>query len=228
MNSKIDSILKKIDLKIDKIFNNIKTPITNRTQKEKLHKMVKKLDNYLHPKIMEAYYKLGDPSLSVEDKKLLTLLKDELKAKSELINDKYFVSTHIPVLSSDRIKLYEGSDPYVEFRYNIFSSTSGEYIGNITYDDDQEYVSSFGNIGYEIVPKHRGHNYALEALILLTDKLHKEGITEVIIYVRKDNIASIKIAQKFGGKQIASENDNVLVFKCDLNIKRKVILSNHP
>lgn len=145
------------------------------------------------------------------------ILKKQLNNKrNELYN--ILTNQRQPDLSDSEIELYKTIKEQ-EINYIIKLSKSDECIGFIDYR--KENFGILGNIGYGIKPEYRGKNYALKALNLVTPDLLNEGVEEVIITAKKDNIPSIKIIENFGGVLINSEDD-ILIYKCILN-KKKVI-----
>lgn len=70
-----------------------------------------------------------------------------------------------------------------------------------------KYFSSYlGNIGYEVNPFFRGHKYALQSLELLKGMMIESGLTNPIITVYPDNLASVKTIQAFGGVLVKEHN----------------------
>ncbi len=88
--------------------------------------------------------------------------------------------------------------------FDIYIHNQPVKIGKIEYRDYHcsEYL---GDIGYSIEEEYRNYGYATEALTLLSEKLCEEGIPDFWICVYKDNIGSIKVVEKNGGKLLKSE-----------------------
>jgi predicted acetyltransferase len=59
-----------------------------------------------------------------------------------------------------------------------------------------------GNIGYSIRPSERGKGYATKALALALARARKLGITEALLTCADDNIASIRVIEKNGGRLV--------------------------
>ena len=57
--------------KIKKMLDKIETPLIEKRQKDKLYEQVKKLEAYLHPKIMDCHYRLSRTDLTPENRELL-------------------------------------------------------------------------------------------------------------------------------------------------------------
>lgn len=125
-------------------------------------------------------------------------------------------------LEGKNVDLYKvGLESYC---YSICLHGTKEVIGDIKYRGELDEIStlSTGNIGYYIAKQYRGNGYVSEALQILSDKLYEEGISTIYIAVKPDNIASRRVAEKFGGKimqDVSSEFS--IVYKCDLNKIKK-------
>jgi len=66
------------------------------------------------------------------------------------------------------------------------------------FNDDIYYL---GQIGYSVVPKYRGHNYAFKASkLLLSLAYNAYGMKEVIITCSPNNLASYKTLLKLNGE----------------------------
>lgn len=78
----------------------------------------------------------------------------------------------------------------------------GEYAGRIDLrhwlnDDLKEFG---GHVGYEIATSMRKKGIATQALRLILPEAKKLGISELLITCNDDNLASIKIIERNGGK----------------------------
>ena len=62
-------------------------------------------------------------------------------------------------------------------------------------DDENQY-----EIGYRILPKFQGKGYATEAAIAIRDYAANVNINKFVAFIEKENIPSIKIAEKIGMK----------------------------
>ena len=63
-----------------------------------------------------------------------------------------------------------------------------------------EFLKDFGNSGYSVRPSERKKGYATEILRLLLKYAKEIGLKELHLSVERDNIPSIKIIVKNGGK----------------------------
>jgi len=111
------------------------------------------------------------------------------------------------------------------YYYDIYLHDSDQKIGYIEYRKNKgdPHNGYRGDIGYRIDEGYRGKGYASEALILLTDKLYKDGINNVYIAINNDNLSSIRVAEKFGGKLMSEfSDDKYNLYKCDLKEIKKV------
>src|SRR5574344_2248710 len=90
-----------------------------------------------------------------------------------------------------------------EFYFKINKIDSLECIGTccllLRKNHENEYL---GNIGYEIYPIHRGHNYAYKASLLLSKLALHYGVDNLIITANPSNLPSIKTITKLGAQYI--------------------------
>lgn len=169
----------------------------------------------LREKIKKSYY-------SDDEKSSFFIEKNKLEEKLESIIDKKIVFSSLPTIKNNKISLYlKYNDSYHGEYYLILDNYTDTIVGNISYLG-QENLFYGGNIGYHIKEEYRGNKFSLLALKLLADKLYQNGIQEILIATRKDNIASNIIAQRFGGIPTSYEDDsNINVYVCDLSQIKK-------
>ena len=91
--------------------------------------------------------------------------------------------------------------------YDIYDSNDNK-VGTcelrLTADGEMYY---YGHIGYNIIEKYRGHNYAYYACKVLFIVAREEfNMKELIITCSPDNIASYKTLEKLNGKFIEQIN----------------------
>lgn len=67
-----------------------------------------------------------------------------------------------------------------------------------------------GHISYAISPPNRGKGYGKELLRLLLMEAKYLGLTDILITIKNDNIASQNVAKANGGKMIEKNNDILL------------------
>jgi predicted acetyltransferase len=56
-----------------------------------------------------------------------------------------------------------------------------------------------GHIGYNVRPRHRGKGYATRMLALVLEKARALGLERVMLPVRDENLASVRVIVKNGG-----------------------------
>ena len=88
--------------------------------------------------------------------------------------------------------------------YDILEHKTSLKVGSIdlrlTMNEDMYY---YGHIGYNILQKYRGHNYAYYAcLLVFKEAKEKHHMNELIITCNPDNTPSYKILKKLGGELI--------------------------
>ena len=113
---------------------------------------------------------------------------------------------------------YEGPIVDLKERYRVSEKTAYDGVPTVYYDilrhEDKEKVGTidlrltvegdmyyYGNIGYNVLREHRGHNYAYHACRVLFEIARKEfGMDEIIITCSPENIASYKTLKKLNGE----------------------------
>lgn len=120
-------------------------------------------------------------------------------------------------------KIYKGNIVSLREKFKTSSITSFDGVPTIYYDvldnennkvgtcelrltcEDEMYY--YGHIGYNVIEKYRGHNYAYYACLLMFDIARKEHkMNELIITCSPENIASYKTLEKLNGKFIEQVN----------------------
>jgi predicted acetyltransferase len=90
------------------------------------------------------------------------------------------------------------------FQYGILSP-KGETVGTaqlrLAPSRSPDMPKGFeSHIYYEVGPEHRGQGYGGEALKDLITEAEKHGLNRLIATVNSDNLSSIKVIEKCGGK----------------------------
>ena len=100
-------------------------------------------------------------------------------------------------------------------KYNLYLTGTDIYVGFIEYKG--YHVSRrTGDVGCKIDSKYRGKGFAYMANVLLGDLLYKRDIKDFWGTAFSDNIGSIKLMEKYGGKRIAvDEYPNVVLYECE-------------
>ncbi len=87
----------------------------------------------------------------------------------------------------------------------IIEPRSAMVIGDIGFHGPVT-GSSAVELGYLILPEHQGHGYATEAALALLDwAFGQPGVERVIARIMPANAASLRVAQKLGMREIASD-----------------------
>jgi len=99
-------------------------------------------------------------------------------------------------LSLHLIEENPGDEEMLPFHYfNIIRKE--EIIGKISIrfgNNSHSYYN--GHVGFEIFPKHRGNNYAFQAVTLILKIAKKHGMNEIYLTCKQSNTASRKIFEK--------------------------------
>lgn len=123
-----------------------------------------------------------------------------------------------PIKEGKRVDLYK----YIlngEGMYAVCLHGTKDIVGYIEYRGEIKlHKDSFGNIGYETFIDSRRKGYMIEALRLLAIALEEQGIEKVYISANKNNVPSLKLAEKFGGKLLKKYSNTYYVYECDLKM----------
>lgn len=121
-------------------------------------------------------------------------LKDQIK-KIERIKK---LENQSPICKNENVDLYKsdekaynGKEPYGY--YEICLPGTKENIGHIGCTPMS---SEFNNVFYYIEEQYRGNNMALKAIELFLPYLASQGIESIGIIVSRDNLPSLKTAEK--------------------------------
>jgi len=106
------------------------------------------------------------------------------------------------IASDDEIDIYENPLESRIKNYFITLHRCSKQIGNIKISYGATAIQMFGHISYEIDEKYRGHNYTFRALEMLKDEMLKRGLDYPTIAAYSNNLASIRIIEKLGGRII--------------------------
>lgn len=102
-----------------------------------------------------------------------------------------------------------------ERQYEIFLHGESTLIGSVDY---RGYHTSdyLGDVGGYIKEEFRGHHYLYEALCVLGEILGEKGIDDFWVSTYRDNVASRKSIERYGGTLIDDGNryNGVLLYEC--------------
>lgn len=93
--------------------------------------------------------------------------------------------------------------------YWLFDGNRPVGFGKLRHLLTERLLLDGGSIGYSIRPDSRGKGYGKELLRLLLTQCRDKGIDEVLLTIKKNNIASIKAAYANGGV-LKEETDSLL------------------
>lgn len=150
----------------------------------------------------------------ISSKLELNLFRTQLEAIK--ITKAFRIYEGKPDLTDGEIDIYiNDAENGIGFEGLIYLHNTTTEVGNIAYRGpvDNEWL---GDIGYNVMPEHQGHNYALKALNLIQDTILSKGIDKVVITTYEDNIPSIRTIEKFGGIPLPSKDEEVLRYECHL------------
>ena len=134
-------------------------------------------------------------------------MKDNIKKQIYEI-DKAIILKSKPDASNEKIDLKKNIHKPSKFgEYYIFLHNTNTIVGVIDFQSEE----SIGGIIYE---EYRGNHYLYEALNLLGEILYKNGIEYIYPIILKDNIASRKSVEKYGGKLIKELENDLVQYEC--------------
>ena len=134
-------------------------------------------------------------------------MKDNIKKQIYEI-DKAIILKSKPDASNEKIDLKKNIHKPSKFgEYYIFLHNTNTIVGVIDFQSEE----SIGGIIYE---EYRGNHYLYEALNLLGEILYKNGIEYIYPIILKDNIASRKSVERYGGKLIKKLENDLVQYEC--------------
>lgn len=169
----------------------------------------------------EKIKKMKEALRTIENNFVLTPVVEELELniskyerQIKAITQRLNMYEKGPDLTDEEIDIYIQNDPNnISFHGTIYLHGKDIEIGNIEYRGpvDSKWL---GDIGYHIEREFNGHNYAYKALQLISSLIAAKGIEKVTITTYKDNIASVKTIEKFGGVLSDNTLDDVASYTC--------------
>jgi len=119
----------------------------------------------------------------------------------------------MPLFSRFTLKEYDLEDEIIKLETS--QVTKDNYIYKIVLKSTREHVGYcdlrmghslslyyFGNIGYRVFPRYRGHGYAYRASLLLFEMARRLDMEYVIITVSPENSPSVNTCEKLNGKYL--------------------------
>ncbi len=93
------------------------------------------------------------------------------------------------------------NDPNIVPSFDYWLVDGNKFIGRINYRPilNETLKSHGGNIGYKVRPSERGKGYAPQMMQEIIKKAKSDGLNQVLMTCDSDNIASIKVIEKFDG-----------------------------
>jgi len=104
-------------------------------------------------------------------------------------------------LSDGEIRLIAIRSSSKQYSFRIYLKDTTVLVG---YCDlrlgHTESLYYYGNIGYRILPEHRGHHYAYKACLLLFKIARNLKLDYLLITASPENTPSVKTCERLGGK----------------------------
>ena len=171
----------------------------------KLYELRKKLEIKLD-QISEELFDVYDVDDANEYYKILDM-KDNIEKQIYEIDNAIILKSK-PDASNEKIDLKKNIHQSSKFgEYYIFLHNTNTIVGVIDFQSEE----SIGGIIYE---EYRGNHYLYEALNLLGEILYKNGIEYIYPIILKDNIASRKSVERYGGKLIKELENDLVQYEC--------------
>lgn len=101
-------------------------------------------------------------------------------------------------------RLHDGGDPeqgLVPATY-LLAEVDGRIVGRVSlrHELNESLLRDGGHIGYGVLPEYRGRGYATQMLRLALREAARLGIGKVLLTVRSDNLASLRVIERNGGE----------------------------
>ena len=147
---------------------------------------------------------------------------DSLREKAKALREELRFLTFRKIATDYEIDVFEEPHQRGVKYYHITLHDIPKEIGYIKVSYGANCVQKFGNIGYELDERYRGHNYTIKALEMLVDEMLSRGLEKPTIAAKPSNIPSVRIIEKFGGRIIyGSQNQfDWNIYQVDLSKKK--------
>ena len=149
-----------------------------------------------------------------------------LREKARSLREELRFSNFRKIATDYEIDIFEEPHQRGVKYYHITLHDIPLEIGYIKVSYGSNCIQKFGNIGYELDPKYRGHNYTIKALEMLVEEMLSRGLEKPTIAAKPTNIPSVKIIEKFGGEKIYESKNQFdwNVYQVDLSKKKGQIV----
>lgn len=133
----------------------------------------------------------GCYSWEAEDESIVQLREKiyQLFGEVSKIEKTLVISDKEPIICSERIDLYK-TDQNPKGYYIVCLSGTKTIIGEVGCNNENN------NIHYVIDPKYQNNGYGFEAVATMLNYLVLSGIENIEILIEKENVISIKVAEK--------------------------------
>ncbi|MBA2534011.1 MAG: GNAT family N-acetyltransferase [Rubrobacter sp.] len=90
------------------------------------------------------------------------------------------------------------------YRFEMRLVGTGRHVGNVDLrvGDTHDLVMYSGQIGYSVLPGHRGNRYAARSCALLLPLAHEHGMSRLWITCNPDNLASRRTCEILGAELV--------------------------
>ncbi|TKD70390.1 GNAT family N-acetyltransferase [Pseudalkalibacillus hwajinpoensis] len=92
--------------------------------------------------------------------------------------------------------------------FHLIKNNHDLILGRINIVDIDQ-LQNLGHIGYRVGKDHTGKGIAQKALKLLTEGIRNEGVKQLFAKTTSNNIASQKVLEKNGFKQISTSEEEI-------------------
>ena len=169
---------------------------------EKLLKLKEKLQQML-----DEYDEIDYDDLDEDEYLKITNKKEDIEKQIYDIDESLIIKSK-PSASNDKIDLRKNIHKEGRFgEYYIYLHGTNTKVGIIDFQTEE----IIGGLIYE---QYRGNHYLSEALNLLSEILYEAGIEYFYPIILKDNIASIKSVERYGGKLIRELDNDMVQYEC--------------
>lgn len=187
--------------------------------KTKLHELERLIQKY------KQQLKDEENIQSSSNKKKEALLEKiyRLNKSKQRIEKVIEISAMDTIISGELVELYKG-DENPQGYYTICLRNTKTIIGKIGC------INENNNICYAIDEAHRNNGYGFQAVVILLKYLLSKNIENITIVIEKENVASIKLAEKIKSvfPDFIEEETNILIiynFTLNKSLNEKHIIN---
>ena len=119
----------------------------------------------------------------------------------EIYDDKRYRGEIVDLKERNRISKESAIDGVATIFYDIYLSKTNIKVGKCDFRlKNDDFMYYYGNVGYRIYERYRGHHYAYYACKVLFEIAKRElNYKEILVTCNPDNVASYKTLKRLNG-----------------------------